>query len=403
MADQTRTIQTRSGLPDAAYKDIPLIVHVIYRFDVGGMEMLLADCIRRMPSQRYRHAIICISGYSNFVEKIEGTGTPIYSLDKPAGLGLSAHLRLWKLLRTLRPTISHTYCISAVEYTATGMLAGVPVRLHSEHGRNLNEADGRNLKYNVLRYVMALLMHSCIAVSSDLQRWLAEIVRVPRSKISCISNGVDTDKFSPSSIQFSSGPAYASLPSRFVIGTVGRVSEVKNQAALVDAFVLLLERFRGNRLELLLTIIGDGPLLTPLKEKISAMGIAHLVWTPGARDDIAEIMKTFSVFVLPSLSEAMPVAALEAMATGLPVVASRVGGLPDIVKENMTGILVSSPSPEYLAEAITEYVQDPDMGKWHGTAGRKFVEQHHGIDRMVNEYLALYDARCRTQPAGRRE
>jgi sugar transferase (PEP-CTERM/EpsH1 system associated) len=403
MADQTKTIQTRSGLPDAAYKDIPLIVHVIYRFDVGGMEMLLADCIRRMPSQRYRHAIICISGYSNFVEKIEGTGTPIYSLDKPAGLGLSAHLRLWKLLRTLRPTILHTYCISAVEYTATGMLAGVLVRLHSEHGRNLNEADGRNLKYNVLRYVMALLMHSCIAVSSDLQRWLAEIVRVPRSKISCISNGVDTDKFSPSSIQLSSGPAYASLPSRFVIGTVGRVSEVKNQAALVDAFVLLLERFRGNRLELLLTIIGDGPLLTPLKEKISAMGIAHLVWTPGARDDIAEIMKTFSVFVLPSLSEAMPVAALEAMATGLPVVASRVGGLPDIVKENMTGILVSSPSPEYLAEAITEYVQDPDMGKWHGTAGRKFVEQHHGIDRMVNEYLALYDARCRTQPAGRRE
>lgn len=394
-ADQTRTIQARPGFPDAAWKDAPLIVHVIYRFDFGGLEMLLAESIRRIPRQRYRHAIICISGYSAVVEKIKGTGTPVYCLDKPAGLGLSAHLRLWKLLRTLRPTILHTYCISAVEYTATGMLASVPVRFHSEHGRNLDEADGRNLKYNVLRRVMALLMHSCIAVSSDLQSWLADIVRVPRSKISCISNGVDTDKFSPGSMQLPPGPAHASRPNRFVIGTVGRVSEVKNQAALVDAFVLLLDRFRGSRPELSLTIIGDGPLLTPLKEKIFALGIAHLVSTPGARNDIAEIMKTFSVFVLPSLSEAMPVAALEAMATGVPVIASRVGGLPDIIKQNITGMLVDSPCPEYLVEAIAEYVRNPDMGKWHGAAGRKFVEQHHGIDRMVNEYLALYDAAAR--------
>lgn len=397
MADQTQTMQARSGCPDAAWKHAPLIVHVIYRFDFGGLEMLLAECIRRTPRQRYRHAIICISGYSAFVEKIEGTGTPIYSLDKPAGLGLSAHFRLWKLLRTLRPTILHTYCISAVEYTATGMFAGVPVRMHSEHGRNLNEADGCNLKYNVLRRAMALLMHSCIAVSSDLQSWLAEIVRVPRSKISHISNGVDTEKFSPSSMQLPSGLVHASRPNRFVIGTVGRVTEVKNQAALVDAFVLLLERFKGNKPELSLTIIGDGPLLTALKEKISALGIAHLVWTPGARNDIAEIMKTFSVFVLPSLSEAMPVAALEAMATGVPVIASRVGGLPDVVKENITGMLVDSPCPEYLAGAIAEYVQNPEMGKSHGAAGRKFVEQHHGIDPMVNEYLALYDAGCETQ------
>jgi len=390
-------MQAQSGFSGAARQDTPLIVHVIYRLDIGGLEILLSECIRRIPRQRFRHAIICTSGYSAFVEKIAGTGTPIYSLDKPAGLGLSAHLRLWKLLRTLRPTILHTYCISAVEYTATGMLAGVPVRLHSEHGRNLNEADGRNLKYNVLRRVMALMMHSCITVSSDLQSWLAEIVRVPRSKISCIPNGVDTDKFSPNSMQLPSGPAHVSGPDRFVIGTVGRVCEVKNQAALVDAFVLLLERFRGNKPELSLTIIGDGPLLTPLKEKISGLGIAHHVWTPGARNDIAEIMKTFSVFVLPSLSEAMPVAALEAMATGIPVIASRVGGLPDIIKENMTGMLVDSPCPECLVEAISEYVQDPDMGKWHGAAGRKFVERHHGIDRMVNAYLALYDAHCKTQ------
>ena len=387
----------KSSSTDAAWENVPLIVHVIYRFDVGGLETLLAECIRRIPRQSYRHAIVCISGYSTFVEKIAGTGTPVYTLEKPAGLGLSAHFRLWKLLRRLRPTVLHTYCISAVEYTATGVLAGVPVRLHSEHGRNLNEADGRNLKYNLLRRLMAPLMHSCVAVSPDLQSWLADVVRMPRSKIAGIANGVDTAKFSPGSMQLPLWPAHASPPNRFVIGTVGRVSEVKNQAALVDALALLLDRFGESKLELSLSIIGDGPLLTPLKEKISALGITHRVWTPGSRNDIAEIMKTFSLFVLPSLSEAMPVALLEAMATGVPVVAPRVGGIPDIVKENMTGMLVDSQYAEYLVEAIAEYVQNPEMGRRHGAAGRKFVEQHHGIDQMVNQYLALYDACCKTQ------
>ena len=392
-----RTLRARSGSAVASSENAPLIVHVIYRFDVGGLETLLAECIRRMPRQRYRHAIVCISGYSAFVEKIAGTGTPIYTLEKTAGLGLSAHLRLWKLFKRLRPTILHTYCISAVEYTTTGVLAGVPVRLHSEHGRNLNEAGGRNLKYNVLRRLMAPLMHSCVAVSPDLQSWLADVVRVPRSKIAYIANGVDTAKFSPGPMQLPLWSAHGSAPNRFVIGTVGRVSEVKNQAALVDAFVLLLERFKESKLELSLSIIGDGPLLTPLKEKISALGLAHLVWTPGSRNDIAEIMKTFSVFVLPSLSEAMPVAVLEAVATGIPVIAPRVGSIPHIVKEDMTGMLVDSQCPEYLVEAIAEYVQNPDKGRRHGAAGRKFVEKHHGIDRMVDQYLALYDACCKTR------
>lgn len=396
-ADLARTGQAGSGSAHAAQEDAPLIVHVIYRFDVGGLEILLAECIRRMPRHRYRHAIVCTNGYSAFVEQIAGTGTPIFSLDKPAGLGLAAHLRLWKLLRRLRPAVLHTYCVSAVEYTATGVMAGVPVRVHSEHGRNLNEADGRSRKYNLLRRAMALLMHSCIAVSGDLEDWLANIVRLPRQKISCIANGVDTNKFSPGSTSLSTAPGHASFQSRFVIGTVGRICEVKNQAALIDAFVLLLDRFKGSKQKLSLAIIGDGPLLTSLKEKVVFLGIAHLVSMPGSRNDIADIMKTFSLFVLPSLSEAMPVAVLEAMATGVAVVAPAVGGVPDIVKDGVTGVLVDSPCPRILAQVIAGYIEQPEMGRRHGAAGRASVERHHGIDQMVKQYMALYDMHCKTE------
>lgn len=399
-ADLAQARPAGPGSADPVHAEVPLIVHVIYRFDVGGLETLLAECIRRMPRHRYRHAIVCTSGYSAFVEQIAGTGTPIFSLDKPAGLGLVAHIRLWKLLRRLRPAVLHTYCVSAVEYAATGVLAGVPVRVHSEHGRNLNEADGRSRKYNALRRAMGLLMHSCVAVSGDLESWLANIVGLPRQKIRRIANGVDTDKFSPAPISLPTGPGHAPSQGRFLIGTVGRICEVKNQAALIDAFVLLLERFRGNGPELSLTVIGDGPLLTSLKEKIAGLGIAHLVSTPGSRNDIADIMKTFSLFVLPSLSEAMPVAVLEAMASGVPVVAPSVGGIPDIVVDGVTGVLVDSPCPRILVKVIADYVEHPEMGRRHGAAGRAFVERHHGVDQMVKQYLALYDMHCETESAG---
>jgi glycosyltransferase involved in cell wall biosynthesis len=140
-----------------------------------------------------------------------------------------------------------------------------------------------------------------------------------------------------------------------------------------------------------LAIIGDGPLLPRIREKVQAAGLQDVVWLPGSRTDIAERMADFDVFVLPSIAEGTPVTILEAMACALPVVASRVGGIPEVVQEGVTGLMQPPSDAEALAKALAVYVQDPQLAARHGAAGRERVEKSNSIAAMVAGYAGLYD------------
>lgn len=367
----------------------PLVVHLIYRLDFGGLETMLAECINRMPSHQYEHAVVCLNGYTNFAKKITRPGVAIYSLDKPPGLALATHLKLWKLLRQLRPAILHTYNLSAIEYTLTGALAGVPIRVHAEHGRDAADPEGKNRKHNMLRSLMTPLVDCYIPVSSDLQRWLRDVIHVPQSKNLLIKNGVDTEAFRPTAI--------AQQKENFIIGTVGRIQDVKNHIGLIDAFIRLREDMPAERSRLRLAIVGDGPLLPAVREKVAAAGITDMVWLPGARTDISDIIQTFSVFALPSIAEGTPVTLLEAMSAGLPVVATSVGGIPEVVVNDTTGKLVPANDAKALAAGIAHYVRQPELAAQHGAASRKRIERHYSMEAMLGAYTNLYDALCKTK------
>ena len=366
-----------------ALNTAPLVVHLIYRFDFGGLETLVAECINRMPAQQYRHAVVCLTGYTEFSRKISRSDVEIIALDKPPGLGLATHFKLWKLLRRLKPAVLHSYNLAAVEYACTAALAGVPVRVHAEHGRDAGDPHGLNRKHNLLRRGVTPFIDRYVPVSDDLQRWLRQVVGVPDAKTLMIANGVDTERFRPS--------RRASDNNEFVIGTVGRIQDVKNQSGLIDAFILLRAMLPGHRDRLRLSIVGDGPLFGMITEKVRAAGLQEVVWLPGSRTDIAEILAGFDVFALPSIAEGTPVTILEAMACGLPVVASRVGGIPEVVEQQATGLLVPPSDASSLAEALAVYVQDPQLAERHGAAGRVRVERNNSIAAMVAGYAGLYD------------
>ena len=366
-----------------ALNTVPLVVHLIYRFDFGGLETLVAECINRMPAQQYRHAVVCLTGYTEFSRKISRPDVEIIALDKPPGLGLATHFKLWKLLRRLKPAVLHSYNLAAVEYACTAALAGVPVRVHAEHGRDASDPHGLNRKHNLLRRGVTPFIDRYVPVSDDLQRWLRQVVGVPDAKTLMIANGVDTERFRPSQ--------RASQRDEFVIGTVGRIQDVKNQSGLIDAFILLRAMLPGHRDRLRLSIVGDGPLLGMITEKVRAAGLQDVVRLPGSRTDIAELLSGFDVFALPSIAEGTPVTILEAMACGLPVVASRVGGIPEVVEQHATGLLVPPSDASSLAEALAVYVQDPQLAERHGAAGRVRVERSNSIAAMVAGYAGLYD------------
>lgn len=374
-----------------------LVVHVIYKFEIGGLQMLMADCINRMSAEKYRHAIICLTDCSDFAKIIVRSDVEIFSLNKKPGLGLGTHLDIWKLLWRMKPTILHTYNLSSIEYSITAMFARVPVRIHAEHGRDAGDPNGVNWKHNLLRRLIVPFVDKFVPVSDDLKLWFSDVIGVPDGKNLLINNGVDTLKFVShiEKPELKNGPSFPK--NCFVIGTVGRIQEVKNQVGLIDAFIELIEKIPSQNERLRLIIIGDGPLLSTLRTKVKDAGLDDLVWLPGARSDIAELMQTFSVFAMTSIAEGTPVVVLEAMASGLPVIATKVGGMPEVVTDNVTGKLVPVSDPQAFAAAISEYLFAPEQLIKHGIAGRQRIESTYSIEAMIDAYTELYDTLCATK------
>jgi sugar transferase (PEP-CTERM/EpsH1 system associated) len=364
-------------------------MHLAYALGVGGLETLLVDCINKMPSDQYRHVVVCLTRSSSFAQRITQADVEVYELNKAPGLGLGTHVDFWKLARRLRPTVLHTYNLAAMEYAFTAALAGVPVRVHAEHGRDTSDPQGLNPKHNFLRRRLAAFIDCYVPVSEDLNQWLGQVVRIPAAKTLFIKNGVDTDKYQPAP-RDSDGSRAPWGREHFVIGTVARVSDIKNHRGLVDAFIRLRALLPEQAPNLRLSIIGDGPLLPALREQVAAAGLTDVVWLPGARSDVAQLVAEFSVFALPSLAEGTPVSLLEAMACALPVVASNVGGIPEVVTEQVEGSLVPPQDVEALAQALARYAASPSLVSEHGRAGRARIVQQYSMAAMITAYTGLY-------------
>jgi sugar transferase (PEP-CTERM/EpsH1 system associated) len=369
------------------------VVHVVNRFAVGGLENGLVNLINWMPPERYRHAIISLTDYTDFRERIRRTAVPIIALHKREGETFGVHVRLWRVLRQLRPHIVHTRNLPGLEFLLSALLAGVPGRVHGEHGRDVYDLDGLNRKYNLLRKAVRPFVQRYITVSADLEHWLVQTVGVARTQVVQIYNGVDIDRFFPRQ-----GPRNQIGPDGFFtskamfVGTVGRLHVVKDQITLVRAFLHLLQHEPSARDRVRLVLVGDGPLREDAQRLLVASGAASLAWLPGERTDIPEILQNLDLFVLPSLREGISNTILEAMASGLPVIATRVGGNPELVEEGQTGMLIPSADPPAMATAIQGYLTDKGLLTQQGKAARERVEKHFSMNAMVNGYLAVYDA-----------
>lgn len=374
--------------------DIPLIVHLIYRLDFGGLETLMVERINRMPASAYRHAIVCLTDYNAaFANKISRPDVAIHTLHKQPGQSPGTHVKLWRLLRRLRPAILHAYNLSAVEYGPAALLAGVPVRISGAHGRDHDDPHGTNRKHNALRRLMVPFYDCCYANSAAMETWNRHVIRVPAHKCRMLANGIDAERFHPrvtGEAVLPEGTPFGA--EHIVIGTVGRVQAVKDHATLIDAFALLCDMVPA--MPVRLAIVGDGPLLEAMREKVAALDLRDRIWLAGARADVAQVLRSLNVFAISSIAEGTPGSALEAMASGLPVVGTRVGGIPEVVDDGVTGTLVAASDPAALAAALEGYVLDPALAARHGSAGRERVLRNYSMTAMVAAYHGLYDTLC---------
>jgi sugar transferase (PEP-CTERM/EpsH1 system associated) len=371
----------------------PLVVHIVRRLAMGGLENGLVNLINHMPPDRYRHAIVSLTDVTSFRDRLVRKDVEVVALNKAEGQDFGVYRRLWKVLRRLRPEIIHTRNLASLECQVVAAFARVPARIHGEHGRDIYDLDGLNPKYNFLRRAVRPFVHRYTAVSEDLAGWLVRTVGVRPARVTRICNGVDTQRFHPSAGERSSvGPEGFAARDAVVIGTVGRMEAVKDQLTLVRAFIQFVAVEAAFSKRLRLVIFGDGPLRQQARQLLRSNHAEHLAWLAGESNDIPEAMRRLDLFVLPSLREGISNTILEAMATGLPVVATRVGGNPELVEEGRTGTLVPPADPASMAAAIRSYVGDPEKLARHGRAARKRAEAEFSIEAMVNGYLAVYDA-----------
>jgi Glycosyltransferase len=369
------------------------IIHVVHSLEPGGLENGVVNLLNRLESKQFDHTLCCLARGGDFTRRLTGTNVKIVEL----GCGSTGFrfplMKLGKFFRSLKADVVHTRGWGTIDAVFAALLARVPVVIHSEHGREWADAEGRNWKRNQIRRAIGLMANRYVVVCAYFDRWLRETCKVPADKIVHIPNGVDTHKFFPLPAV---GAAYSvsglrerlGLPADgILIGSVGRLDLVKDYPTLLKAFAAL----RSELPNLRLAIAGDGPQCFELRALAENLGISSRVSWLGLRSDTPELFRAFDIFVQPSLFEGMSNTILEAMATGLPVVATDAGGNSELVVDRVNGRLFPVGDVVALCEILRGYILDPILRDTHARESRNRAFQQFELSLMTGRYKLLYE------------
>ncbi len=363
------------------------VAHVLFSFGTGGLEKGIAT-LAQHASEDIEHIILCLSS-SGESEQLLPKGARVLSLGKSDGNSVAFLWRLSRILSSLRPDVVHTRNWSGMDGIIAARLAGCRKVVHGEHGWGMDDPYGLDRKRVNVRKFLSRWVCEYTCVSKRIEEWLQAVI-CSRRRVNQIYNGVDPAKYrlceNGKRIRLEIGiPANA-----FIVGVVGRLDPIKDHPTLFKAIADVLESTPETRL----VVIGDGSERHAL-EAIAPEGTIFL----GNRSDVPEILGALDVFVLPSLNEGISNTILEAMAAGLPVVATRVGGNAELVMHGYTGALVEPKDDRALGEAILSYLRAPSLRELHGAAGRKRVLESFSVGTMVSAYESVY-RRVALMPTG---
>ena len=368
------------------------VLHMIETPGTGGAERVLVDIARSLPSPFESVGAILVDGWT--VQELRATGIPCHILPLQRSFDYGWPSRLARFIQTNRIDIVHAHEFTSAVYAAFGAaLASVPI-VSTIHGKNY--WPERLYRRAALRIAIEMSA-AFVAVSFDLARFVSATVPVPERKLTVVRNGIDLTKFFPD--VSSAARARAELgaaPSDVVILCVGALDPVKGQSILVDVACGL----RGRVAPFKIWIVGEGPLRSELQSRIDKENLGDCVRLLGWRTDVATLLSSANLSVLPSFSEGMPLAVMESMACGTPIVASRVGGVGELIVDGTHGLLVRAGDVQALTAAVSRLVTDHALGSRLATAGRDRAAKEFSLTGMTDRYAELY--RAALDSAGRR-
>jgi glycosyltransferase involved in cell wall biosynthesis len=358
----------------------PRVLHVVESLEVGGLERLVADLVVLRGVETT--SVACLETVGAFGEMLRQQGVEVKLIGIQSGI-LSTFRVLANHVRAVGPQIIHCHNMKAHLYGgACARLAGeIPVVL-TKHG---NSPPGTGKTGPANRWLARRTQ--VIAVSEDVKESMSKWIGNGRYAVRYIPNGISLEPFHGLPNRAAARAHFQWSQEEFLIGIVARLASSKGHRCLLQAFAL----FRRDRPSARLLIVGDGVMRETIRTLASDLGIADAVSLLGERPDVPVILAALDLFVLPSEHEGMPVTVLEAMAAGLPVVASTVGGIPQVVVNGQTGILIPPRDPARLAQVMLELAGDPESRQRMGERGRSRVAERFAMERMALAYEEVYE------------
>jgi glycosyltransferase involved in cell wall biosynthesis len=366
--------------PQVVFQIVPSLV-------VGGAERLVVHLVEHLSRERFEPVCICLESPlgTHYEARVQALGVPLYFLGKGAGASWGVFRQLDALFRRYHPSVVHTHIIG-LNYAYPLMIRyRTPARVHTVHSLAHHEMGvriGAWVRTLAFRYGIGKVVP--VAVAEEVRASIQKLYRYPDPPL--IPNGIPTDEYTPDpNKRLHWRAAHGIEPHATVLVHVGRFAPPKNHALLIEAFA----RVRTDT-PLYLLLVGGGELEGRVREQVAGLGLEGRVRFLGVRSDVADILNASDVFVLSSSWEGRPMSVMEAMAAGLPVVSTAVGGVPELVVNGVSGLLVPAGDAQALAEAIVQLGCDANRRAAMGNAARQTALERFDVRVMSRAYATLY-------------
>ena len=364
---------------------MPKILMLIQGLKIGGLENVVYNLSRSIKdSGKFELEICCFDSRGVYWEQLEKKGITIHFLPRKAGTDLVYPFKLASLIRRRKIDIIQAHNYTAWFYGTLAAFLAKKKIVYTEHDNSHGSS----------RYVMAVcsilkkMTAKIVTVSEKVRETLSKCGNIQNAMV--IYNGVDQDSFIPvkASEKERRKIQYGFQEEDIILGMVGRIDALKNQECILNA----LPELKKCGLKTKLLFVGDGILKKSLKAKAKKMKLDECVVFLGERHDIPELLSMLDVFLLPSLSEGLPVSVIEAMASGLPIIASRVGGIPELITSESSGILINPNNLDELVNALKLLIGNKEKRVAMGSINRKIAEDKFSLKVMARQYLEVYSS-----------
>jgi sugar transferase (PEP-CTERM/EpsH1 system associated) len=364
------------------------VLHVLNRFATGGTEHVVLKLVNGLNGGVFEQRLAALRGMDSAIDQrlIPG-GELLLQGRNDTGFELML-FRLARVMRAYRPHIVHSRNWGAIEAIPAARLAGVPIAVHSEHGYELDMLAGLPTRRRLFRRAAYSMADAVFAVTRQLRDYHAQQAWVRSDRIRVIYNGVDTQRFRPQpNLRISLRHKFGLPQNRFIVGTIGRIVDIKDHPTLLRAVEIMLR----NAIDAHALIVGSGPELERIQQLVKgSSALAGRITFIGSSSEVPELLNAMDAFALTSISEGMSNTLLEAMASGLPVVATSVGGNPEVVVEGSSGWLFRPGDAETLASLLALLASQNNLRLSYGAAARERVVRSFGLERMLDDYSQLY-------------